>query len=306
MTFIIFYNPTTSARFIATQRNAFVDRFINTILNSSRIRRIKCDEHKPSCYKCIKNRFSCEWFATPSTKDARRDATHQPFCLPLLPRATDQTEPNLQPLTRRVPIQPLARWKSTVIEVEPSASPASNFFQTDLEHRYFRVFCEKVSTQLAGFVDSPLWNQLILQASEQNEAIRHAIVAVGALDITLQTSKAATQVEPTAAMDEHHRFAITQYHKAIIKMRVSISDGQHSLRTTLLTALLIVCFECLHGNHESAIAQMKSALDLLEDWLGSQKPRLIQATYQSHLPGRKYDPSRFGLRSPAPDTIEDE
>jgi hypothetical protein len=168
------------------------------------------------------------------------------------------------------------------------------------------VFCEKVTTQLAGFVDSPIWNQLVLQASEQNEAIRHAIIAVGALDITLQASKATTQVDPMVAMDEHHRFAITQYSKAITKMRISISENQHSLRTTLLTALLIICFECLHGNHESAIAQMKSGLDLLEDWLGSQEPPLIDEAYGAHPSGRKYDASTFGLRSPAPDTIEDE
>jgi hypothetical protein len=223
----------------------------------------------------------------------------------LLPRRSGPDKTTLSTSSARIQILPLAKWKATTVLADPAAKPSSNLFQTDLEQRYFRVFCEKVTSRLAGFVNSPIWSQLILQASEQNESIRHAIIAVGALDITLQASKSATQVDPLAAMDEHHKFAITQYSKAITKMRISLSEKRHNLRTTLLTSLLIICFECLHGNHESAIAQMKSGLSLLEDWLETQRPPLIDTGAPSYS-SSGISASVFGPRSPAPDSIEDE
>jgi hypothetical protein len=211
----------------------------------------------------------------------KADTKHYPL---LLPKSTEQ---------------------ATNVVANFSAQPLSNLFSTDLEHRYFRVFCEKVATQLTGFIDSSIWNQLVLQSSEQNESVRHGIIALGALQITLQASKCATQAYSPVARDEHYTFAIKQYSKAITKMRISISRKRNDLRTTLLTSLLIICFECLHGNHESAIAQMKSSLNLLEDWLGSQKSALSDTSHTSNSPS-VHSAAAFGFRSPAPNTIEDE
>ena len=61
------------------------------------------------------------------------------------------------------------------------------------------------------------------------------------------------------------------------------------LRTTLLASILIIAFEIYHGNHESALDQIKSSIQLLEDWT---------APYDDSLDGTKL--------SPSPHTVEDD
>jgi hypothetical protein len=128
--------------------------------------------------------------------------------------------------------------------------PRNTLFGTEQEARYFRVFCDKVAIHLSGFYDLPLWNRLILQTAEQEESVRHGIISIGALQqtIDLRIQQDDRYVAPFTALDEHHRFAVEQYSKAIKKMRDAIASQKHSLRTTLLTCLLIICFESLHGN----------------------------------------------------------
>lgn len=189
--------------------------------------------------------------------------------------------------------------------------PRNTLFRTDQEARYFRLFCDKVAIQLSGFFDLPLWNRLILQTAEQEEAVRHGIISIGALQqtIDLRNSQDSRYIAPFAALDEHHRFAVQEYSKAIKQMRNAISSQKHNLRTTLLTCLLIICFESLHGNHESAIAQMQIGIRLLEDFIDSRRKSLLDQDVSNSANSTGIStitlPS-FALHSPAPDLIEDD
>jgi hypothetical protein len=50
----------------------------------------------------------------------------------------------------------------------------------------------------------------------------------------------------------HHQYALEQYDKAIKRTREDLLRGNQSLRTALITSIVKVCFETLHGNHDSA------------------------------------------------------
>jgi len=169
--------------------------------------------------------------------------------------------------------------------------PPTALFKDEREYRYFRLFCDKTAYQLSGYFDLTLWSRLVLQACQSDPSIRHAVVAIAALDSTLESAKGFTKRDKRADTDLHHQFALLQYSKAIRRIRDAASKGKQDLRTTLITCLAIVCFETFHGNHESAVAQVKTGLELIGDWFFKN----------ARLKG-----DGVGIVSPMPSVIEDE
>jgi len=77
---------------------------------------------------------------------------------------------------------------------------------------------------------------------------------------TLVSNSASSPSDATANTDElvlHHQHAIEQYSKAIRSMRDAVAGGYQDFRVTLLTNLVIICYESYHGNLDYSI--LKSA-----------------------------------------------
>ena len=115
-----------------------------------------------------------------------------------------------------------------VVPSTPIESPTSAFGDDpwpassagDLEYRYFRFFHEKTVSRLSGYLDEALWNRLVLQACENEPSIRHAVIAIGALDMAFDSGEISQNgTTPTSPqVDEkrsnalsHHQFALQQY-----------------------------------------------------------------------------------------------
>lgn len=124
---------------------------------------------------------------------------------------------------------------------------------------------------MAGDFGKSLWSRLILQACEEDAALRHGVIALGALDKTCDamgvTSFTSDYRPDRLAGDAHHTFALQQYGKSVKQMRESVASGQLDMRTTLIGCLIAVCFESFHGNTQAAISQARSGVQLLNDWL---------------------------------------
>lgn len=165
--------------------------------------------------------------------------------------------------------------------------PTNSFFETEDEHRYFRFFSDKTVANIAGCYNPLLWNQSILQACEGESSILAAAIAVGALDLSFKTGRSSI-IPHHVTQQEHYQYSLRQYNKAIKQMRETVQKRQ-DLRTTLLASILIIAFEIYHGNHESALDQIRSSIQLLEDWT---------APYDDSLDGTKL--------SPSPHTVEDD
>ena len=76
--------------------------------------------------------------------------------------------------------------KCALVEPNDSAmavipSPVFEIWGTDKERRCFDFFLNRTAPQLSGFWDSDFWGCLILQATHHQSAIRHAVLALGAL-----------------------------------------------------------------------------------------------------------------------------
>jgi len=199
-----------------------------------------------------------------------------------------------------------------VVPSTPTESPTSAFGDDlwpssgagDLEYRYFRFFHEKTVSRLSGYLDEALWNRLVLQACENEPSIRHAVIAIGALDMAFECGEISQNgTTPTSPqMDErrsnavsHHQFALQQYAKAIKQMRDTLSEPRRDMRNTLIACLLFVCFETFHANNHLALDEAQSGLKMVNGWL----PQFVKqgALHANHVPGP---------RSPASYVIEDE
>lgn len=151
-------------------------------------------------------------------------------------------------------------------------TPQRNPFANDQEYRYFRLFCERTATTLASYFRGSLWNRIVLQACEDMPSIRHAIIALGALDKTLDITQRTDGLRSPDLREKgfesaaHHRFALQQYGKAITQMRKSLSTPKQDYKAALILCLSTICFEALNGDMQSALDQIRNGLKLIKEW----------------------------------------
>ena len=213
-----------------------------------RSRRIKCDEDKPRCKKCLKSGRPCEY---PSPQPKRKKGG-----------GSDASKRALVPKDSNSDL--LLRNRPTIL-----TAPSEPKFQTQQEYRCFQTFCEKTVFALAGLEEPDVWSRLVLQACERQESIKDTVVAIGALDQTLQAAQVDRQrpsfdlMSTKGHVTPHHQFALQKYGKAVRKMREDLSGGYQDLRTTVLSCLLFVAFELFHGNHTSALQQASLGLKMI-------------------------------------------
>ncbi|KAH8821247.1 hypothetical protein F5884DRAFT_659397 [Xylogone sp. PMI_703] len=245
-----------------------------------RIRRIKCDEGKPICERCRKAGIKCDGYKPVETQSS--NAVRQS-------RSRTRTSRSLfgfgaMRTNKRDPPS---------LEFTPSAS----LFATEEEFRYFTLFRDKTSHDIVPYFASDGWRRLIIQACSNSAAIRQAVIAIGALDKTSMTANDTRSLSfdhrlPINDPSVHHRASIEHYSLAIRTMREAVSRGEQDLRTTLVSCLVINCFEAFHGNHELADAQIQRGNALIQAW---------KKEYPDHA-----DKFGLGFTSPAPDIVEDE
>ena len=106
-----------------------------------RVRRIKCDEAKPSCQRCSATGRKCDGYSSDIT-------------------ISSQTPQNSTDLIQRISVH-----------IPGNAE----------EKRGFDFFLRNTAAELSGYYDSSFWEKLILAASVQKPSLRHAVIALGAL-----------------------------------------------------------------------------------------------------------------------------
>ena len=200
-----------------------------------RIRRVKCDETRPYCQRCIKAELGC-------------DGYHD--------EASQERSP-LSPTNRRTNQQfPFIHLSAAAV----CPSPGQSMFKNEQEARYFKIFCNQTANQLTGFFSSDLWRRLVPQTCESYPPIRHAIIAIGALDPKTWRSPARS-FEETA----RRQFAYHEYSMAIAEMRSTMTRKSLELRVRLIACLVVFCFETYHFNKDSANSQVRAMSSMIEE-----------------------------------------
>lgn len=159
----------------------------------SSVRRVKCDEGRAVCLRCASTERKCDGYDEPT------------FGSVYFPRASTAVDAGLS------------------ANVHPCAH----------SRRSFNFFVQHTCHQLAGFFGSPFWQRLVLQAAHHEEAIRHALVAIGSI-----------HEYRTLGQTSYRMFALGQYNIAIRKLLAPFSkDGKQAIDVYLISAILFTCFE---------------------------------------------------------------
>jgi Fungal Zn(2)-Cys(6) binuclear cluster domain len=157
---------------------------------------VKCGEEKPHCHRCIKFGCVCDGYdqfvQQAGTLKPKRKVIH-----PLQPKINGASQ--------------LAR------------DPAPFLFHGEREAWYFENFSSKTSHEILPDFNNGSLRQMLLQAAQEEPSIRHAIIALGALDVANEQ----TPTSPTLSQSRHQLDAFYQYAVALklMKVRASIFCG---------------------------------------------------------------------------------
>ncbi|KAK0123739.1 hypothetical protein ONS95_008746 [Cadophora gregata] len=282
---------------------------VKTGCNNCKNRRVKCDETRPQCLKCVRSGRQCEGY--PAYKRTLESA------IPIAPRpenpsgssissASGSSASSGSPPAARHPVRkhrviqvPRARVKKrqvvipdnpVVKYISPRQTPElpsptlyrpGGFAFDSQEGQYFQVFRTHTASELSGFFDSEFWQRSVLQESHSEASIRHAVVALGALYKTLEKASESPPGSPDNGnfdtAPKHYNFALQQYGKALTRLRESLENREtRSERTILISIVLFTCFQSFTGDHKAAISQIQHGLGLLEERRHDSKQPLIR------------------------------
>ncbi|CAG8956230.1 hypothetical protein HYFRA_00003610 [Hymenoscyphus fraxineus] len=266
---------------------------VKTGCTNCKIRRVKCDETRPQCTKCVRSGRKCDGFPAVNKRPGevaliapRPDSSST--SPPSHSTISFANPPDSRSIIRR-PTRTLPQQNS---RLTPPTTPVVRFipknYMTDFlpfdsqEGQYFQVFRTHTANELSGFFDSDFWTRSVLQESHAEASIRHAVVALGALYKTLEKASESPPGSPDNnntfdTAPNHYRFALQQYAKSVTRLRESMMNNEtNSQRTILISVVLFTCFESFTGNHTSAITQIQHGLGLLEERRQDKRQPLVR------------------------------
>jgi hypothetical protein len=158
---------------------------------------VKCGEEKPVCLRCTSFGVQCDGYEHEDVGYGQKTLT-----------VTASRKPLLLPKGGSPPI---------------TKNPSQALFDTQKDHHYFDIFCSKTAFQILPYFDTGIFRQMLLQACLSDESLRHAGVALGAMDMKMETLdefKSLSLDEQGKSSHLHHLNALNEYSLAISKMRV--------------------------------------------------------------------------------------
>jgi hypothetical protein len=208
----------------------------------NRIRRIKCDEGKPTCNKCRSTGRVCDGYAVVR-----------------LYNATVGTQ------------KPSQRFSLPIHRFQPS-----DISGTENDRRFFHTF--RVATEAGVSIhitnNASFWKTLVPRVAHYDDAVKHATIALGAAVQFFKIAKEGSRSVVTnryrsAAYQAHvHRlelFAIQSYNIAIGKLQAQIASDKPETAIVVLTCCVVfVCIENLRFNHRAALLHLKKGAQILD------------------------------------------
>ncbi|BCR98828.1 Zn(II)2Cys6 transcription factor domain-containing protein [Aspergillus luchuensis] len=206
-----------------------------TTCKSKSLRRVKCDETRPSCRRCTSTGRKCDGYATNLTSTL-----------------------------------------TTTILPRPSHTLTGFRYATGARDiRSFQFFYEKTVFSLAGYCGSELWSRSVLQVSQKEKPVWHALVALGALHENFENGQQIPG--PWFSRKSHDTFALQQYLAAIrALLRPSEDSGSPSstyvisshgatlsVDVCLISCVLFVCYEIMSAHYVAALSHIRSGMKIL-------------------------------------------
>ncbi|KAK3688476.1 hypothetical protein B0T22DRAFT_154998 [Podospora appendiculata] len=199
---------------------------VRTGCHTCKVRKVKCDEAKPHCIRCASTGRKCDGY-------------------PLLPQSVYSWDELLR-------IRPII--------------PAVTSRHSSQESRALDFFRNAVAPAFSGYQDDYFWLSLVAQASLQEPAVRHAVVAISAI---YEQAVAAEATERCTSQQQQHqafidspagRFALGHYSQALKQLTNTRDES-----VVLFVCILFVCIEILQGNQDTAIAHCRHGVAIFNN-----------------------------------------
>lgn len=176
------------------------------------VRRVKCDEAKPSCHPCISTGRKCDGYG-----------------------------PNVE----APPDLPVA-FLNTLGRPPPLEFPG-----TENERRSFYFFRQKTAPQLSGFLGGEVLERLILQAALHEPSIRHAILALGSLHAKFEQDNGLMMQSHTNGWTDNFALKnYSQAINMLVKSLSQ--EGQPAIDVCLICSILFACLEVSRSRKQAS------------------------------------------------------
>jgi hypothetical protein len=139
------------------------------------------------------------------------------------------------------------------LHIPPTFSPSAlGFSENSRETRCFQYFYERTAPALTGISGSIFWNIFVLQLSQREKTIWHAIIALGSLhENFVEKQQDLTGIE--FLHREQDAFTLREYSTAIRALlkpsgktddKITVSSfGNVTVDVCLISCILFTCFE---------------------------------------------------------------
>ncbi|KAI0096814.1 hypothetical protein F4776DRAFT_556237 [Hypoxylon sp. NC0597] len=212
-----------------------------------KIRRVKCDETKPSCKRCTSTGRKCEGYP-PVPQRKPRGGSAATGKAPTISSGATIVGYNDFPLPPASP-GPAPGINSTERE-------SLHFFWVATEHDVSRNF------------EPHFWGRLVLQASREYPTVLYALDAVSALYKAYMMREHVTHQSQGVLDTPMTRSALVCYNKAVKVISEHLSAGTIPLEAVLLCCLLFVWLEFLRNDFVTGMKHLQSGLAILQEASG--------------------------------------
>ena len=215
-------------------------------------RKVKCDEGKPSCKRCVRAGWNCAGYDPPKA-----------WMFAINEGIPEDSSPGPEVAIRRSPHGGLAY------------SPS--YWTHDLDSNELRaldLWTQKTVPILTTFASaSHFWRNTIIQASHTSDAIRSAIIAAASLQEIVQhrvTDRSSST--PSRVYTKHYAKAIS-----------ALTQAERSLdpAIVLMTCLIFLVCENLRNTHSTALMHIDSGLKVLREYKGTSESSHVSSTADS-------------------------
>ena len=202
-------------------------------LTQSRARKVKCDEGKPACNRCVSTGRNCDGYGIwggghrPQEKDSHF-SSHQ----------TVQRD-------------------CTLVQI-----PAQCY--TVDEKTYMSWFQLRTITKIPGTFTNGFWLTLLQQASKSEPAVFYAMLTLSsAHKVETNSGEPFTKLPMP---DRQKRFMLHNYSKAITHLQPHLNTKTTaSTRIVLIACIVFTCLEFLRGNFKTAQNHLRNGLLVLQE-----------------------------------------
>ncbi|KAG9231486.1 hypothetical protein BJ875DRAFT_444036 [Amylocarpus encephaloides] len=201
---------------------------VRTGCNTCRIRKVKCDEGKPTCQRCTSTSRTCDGYS----------------------RSPSRGSPIRSPPTR---------------SLSPSFI-ALPVFDDDQQRSLFRFFVSCTAVVAPIYYGKDFWSRRVLQLSLSEPAVRYAICGLSALHRMFRAAQENT-LSPDLLIGVSRSYALQQYNLAVNHthklITESLSGAGEKIVQGLVACILFVCFENQIGNFQMAQVHLQHGLKIL-------------------------------------------